>query len=87
MLKYSTPIIAPSGYISKVDKTQCTACGICQEACPFQAIELNDNARVNWEACMGCGVCVGQCPNKALSLELDNNKGLPMDVGMLNVEG
>ena len=87
MLKYSTSIIAPSGYIAKVDEIQCTVCGTCQEVCPFQAIELNGNPRVMWEACMGCGVCVGQCPNKAMSLELDSNKGLPMDVGTLNVEG
>lgn len=80
MKKYNVPIIASSGYIARADETNCTACGTCQEACPFQAIELNGNARVVWDACMGCGVCVGQCPNKAMSLELDSKKGLPMDV-------
>jgi heterodisulfide reductase subunit A-like polyferredoxin len=46
-------------YLAQVEGTRCTACAMCQKACPFAAIEMNRNAQVNWEACMGCGVCVG----------------------------
>ena len=83
MIAYGTPIVASSGYVAQVESTRCTACIICQKACPFAAIEMNGNAQVKWEACMGCGVCVGQCPSGALSLVRDERKGIPLDVRLL----
>jgi len=83
MVKYGLPVLAPSGYIARVDETRCAACAICENACPFGAIQIDDTAVVNWEACMGCGVCVGQCPNEAMSLVRDERKGVPLDVRIL----
>ena len=51
-----------------VDEEKCTACGMCEEACPQQAITVDDVARVNPELCVECGICVDECPNGAISL-------------------
>jgi ferredoxin len=83
MRKYDSPAMASSGYVAQVDATLCTACGTCVEACPFEAISLNDVSEINWAKCMGCGVCVGQCPSQALALERDERKGIPLDVRLL----
>jgi Pyruvate/2-oxoacid:ferredoxin oxidoreductase delta subunit len=83
MIKRGVPIVASSGYIAQVTESHCSACAVCQNACPFEAIEVSGNAVVNWEACMGCGVCVGQCPQEALSLVRDERKGIPLDVRLL----
>lgn len=83
MLKHDVPVIVPSGYVAQIDLERCIACGRCEEACNFDAIELNKRSTVIWEKCMGCGVCVGQCPNEAISLKRDERKGIPMDVHSL----
>ncbi len=83
MTRYGVPMLASSGYVARVDEATCAACGTCAEACPFDAIQVNGRAVVNWESCMGCEVCVGQCPNEALSLVRDERKGVPLDVRLL----
>ena len=86
MVKYGIPMIASSGYVAQVDEELCAACGTCEEACPFLAIKVDDNAAVNWENCMGCGACISQCPKEAISLVRDERKGTPMDVRALEKE-
>ena len=83
MVKHGAPMVASSGYVAQVDETYCAACATCEDACPFEAIQVNGTAVVNWEACMGCGVCVGQCPNEAMLLVRDEKKGVPLDVRLL----
>ncbi len=51
-----------------VNEELCTACGICEEQCPNQAITIDDVAHVDPEKCTECGVCVDKCPNEAISL-------------------
>ncbi len=84
MVKYGTPMMASSGYVAFVDKEACRACGVCVEACPFEALFLEEN-RVSliWERCMGCGVCVARCKFDAISLVRDETKGEPLDVRIL----
>jgi len=54
---------------AKVDKEQCTGCGTCVEACPLEAIKLeNEKAVVDEETCTECGSCVSECPLDAISL-------------------
>ena len=83
MGKYGVPMAASSGYIARVDETVCAGCASCEEVCPFDAIQVNGTAVVNWETCMGCGVCVGQCTKGAMTLVRDAKKGIPLDVRML----
>ncbi len=83
MSKYSIPLMASSGYVAQVDEMLCAACGSCEDACPFEAVQVNGRSNVNWDACMGCGVCEGLCPNEAMSLVRDERKGMPLDVRLL----
>jgi len=84
MVKYGSPVLASSGYVSQVDAENCTNCGVCVETCPFGALSMMDQAAVvNWEKCMGCGACTSQCPTECLTLVRDERKGIPMDVRLL----
>ena len=81
MMNQGVPIVASSGYVSRINESSCSSCAACQNACPFKAIEMNGRAaQVKWESCMGCGVCSGQCPQAAISLVRDERKGVPLDV-------
>jgi len=54
--------------IAYVDEELCSACGLCIEACPYEAREMHpwkNLAIVNVALCQGCGACVVACPNKA----------------------
>jgi len=44
----------------------CTGCGLCVDACPFNAIEIIDDRAVIGEACRVCGACVDVCPEGAI---------------------
>ena len=51
-----------------VDEDLCKACGICVEACPYKAREIDSwkqIAKVTEVLCQGCGACVTACPNGA----------------------
>lgn len=53
-----------------VDKETCTGCSSCVDACPVEAIEMNDdNALVDADVCTDCGACIDACPVEAISLE------------------
>jgi heterodisulfide reductase subunit A len=59
--------------IACVDEHLCGGCGICKDACQFNAIDLIEKdkgvfvAKVNDVLCKGCGTCVALCPSKAIS--------------------
>ncbi|MGB2843130.1 MAG: 4Fe-4S binding protein [Halobacteriota archaeon] len=58
--------------VAVMDKTLCTECGICEEACRFNAISVSDNAsgyEVNPARCEGCGACVFVCEQEAITLK------------------
>jgi heterodisulfide reductase subunit A len=51
-----------------VNERLCSFCGLCVEACPYEARVLDDERRVaevDYGLCQGCGVCAVVCPNKA----------------------
>ncbi|MGE5398410.1 MAG: FAD-binding protein [Chitinophagales bacterium] len=55
-----------------IDLVSCTGCGICQETCIYQGIEVADGAAVLRDTCTLCGSCVEECPLGALAI-LDSN--------------
>ena len=57
------------GLIAVVDAVKCTACGLCVEVCPADAVSLDDIAQIDREKCTGCGQCVTECPQDAISLK------------------
>ena len=50
----------------------CIGCGICQRACPTNAIEVDKNAgswTIQRMQCIQCSACVDGCPKKCLTME------------------
>jgi NAD-dependent dihydropyrimidine dehydrogenase PreA subunit len=81
MTKYGAPLLASSGYVAALDRDLCNQCGVCVDACPFNALSTNEaGVERSWEKCMGCGVCVEKCPTQAMALARDEKKGIPLDV-------
>lgn len=84
MVAYGIPMMASSGYIAQIDESRCLVCGRCRDACPFRAVQLERVAVVHRESCLGCGVCVDQCRRGAISLVRDPDKGIPLDVRLMD---
>jgi len=76
-----TPMLAASGYVSRVDGELCVGCGLCADSCQFRAISVLDGmAVVEPGSCMGCGVCVSQCVEGAVALVREPAKGMPLEI-------
>jgi len=65
-----TAMINSTYHLSSIDEDLCTACGICIEKCPVDAIELTSKgfAKVFEDVCIGCGICAHFCPENAVVL-------------------
>ena len=79
-----TPMLASSGFVVRQTAETCVGCGLCVDACPFDALTLEDGqVRIDEAACMGCGVCVSRCAHGGLALVRDPEKGEPLDIRTL----
>jgi heterodisulfide reductase subunit A len=57
------------GVFAEVQGEQCSGCRMCNELCPFSAIEFDAEKRrshVIPAACKACGCCVAACPSAAI---------------------
>lgn len=81
------PIVAVVDRRSAPEYSICTGCLLCQSACPYQAIEVEEItsrdgqvlkvlARINPGLCQGCGTCVATCRTKAIDLQGYSNEQL-----------
>ncbi len=53
----------------KILPEKCTACGLCEEACPTGSIlEVGKHPRFNYSTCISCFVCQEVCPFNAIEL-------------------
>ena len=59
----------------KIDIEACIGCGVCEETCTFDAIEVVDGIAVVNEKCTLCGLCVDSCEVEALSIEREEKTG------------
>lgn len=51
-----------------IDTELCVGCGACADACPCEALTVEEVAEVDADLCVECGACVDVCPSEALSL-------------------
>ena len=62
------------GIVSHVEESLCRGCGECEQACPYNAISVEEPeggtkvARVQEALCKGCGACAVACPTGAASV-------------------
>ena len=67
-----------SNYFAQVDQDLCTGCGVCEERCQMDAIEIIDDiSTIDLDRCIGCGVCVPTCPEDAIELIEKEEKMVP----------
>lgn len=69
---------APSGFLGapKIDKNQCTGCGLCVKSCPTQALSIRDEVAENrrtlflsYGDCVFCALCRSICPYQAVTFD------------------
>ncbi len=56
--------------VASIDESKCSGCRICNNLCPFNAIEYDEQegvSRVITALCKGCGTCIAACPAKAIA--------------------
>jgi len=64
--KIPRDVIMATYFIRETDEDACTACGSCIDACPVEALSLEDGvAKVEREWCIGCGICISKCTFEA----------------------
>jgi ferredoxin len=45
---------------------ECTACGMCAEVCPEEAISEGEIYVIDPKICTDCAACVDECPTEAI---------------------
>ena len=61
-------------FVAEVDAEKCDGCGQCVEACPYEAISMEEKdgasvAVIKESLCKGEGACVPVCPQEALEVK------------------
>ena len=71
----SKPMLRPTGIHNgsmKINKDDCTSCGLCIENCPFKCLEMGEDNYPKMKAeyvCLSCHNCTIPCPTGAISAE------------------
>jgi heterodisulfide reductase subunit A len=83
--------------VAKIDEEKCSGCRICNNLCPFNAIEYDEARGVSHVVsalCKGCGTCVSACPAQIISGAHFSNQqifaeieGALWDAGSAGAEG
>lgn len=46
---------------------KCISCGVCEGACPVDAIVAGARYLINSDECINCGACAAVCPAGAIA--------------------
>jgi heterodisulfide reductase subunit A len=68
MISKGTVEIEP--IVAQINEDACSGCRICNNLCPFSAIEFIEDdevSRIITALCKGCGTCVAACPAQVIS--------------------
>lgn len=63
--------------VATINETNCSGCRICNNLCPFNAIEYDETKHVSHvitALCKGCGTCVSACPAQVITGAHFNNQ-------------
>jgi heterodisulfide reductase subunit A len=79
------------GIVANVDEDLCSGCRICEDLCPYSAVEMKDRegkaiAHVIEALCKGCGACATACPTKAITMGHFTNNELLAQVRAILLE-
>jgi heterodisulfide reductase subunit A len=75
MITKGTVTIEP--IVASINEEECSGCKICNNLCPYNAIEFDEAKGVSHvitALCKGCGTCVGGCPAGAITGAHFNNQ-------------
>jgi heterodisulfide reductase subunit A len=81
MITKGTVMIEP--IVASIDEEACSGCRICNNLCPFNAIEYDEQksvSRVVTALCKGCGTCVAACPAGAITGAHFNNQQILAEI-------
>ncbi|GAB6190076.1 hypothetical protein JCM30566_18190 [Marinitoga arctica] len=54
--------------VPKINKNKCIACKICENRCPAEAINIDNDKYIDYSKCIRCYVCHEVCPQDAIKL-------------------
>ncbi len=66
----TTGVVEIEPVVATIHEENCSGCRICNNLCPFNAIEFLEDKEVSYvhtALCKGCGTCVAACPAQAIS--------------------
>jgi len=69
--------------VASIDEEACSGCRICNNLCPYNAIEYLEEkqvSRVITALCKGCGTCVAACPANAITGAHFNNQQIMAEI-------
>jgi heterodisulfide reductase subunit A len=85
MITKGTVTVEP--IVASIDEEACSGCKICNNLCPYNAIEFDEAKGVSHvitALCKGCGTCVAGCPAQAIAGAHFNNEQIFAEIeGML----
>ena len=82
------------GTISEVDERKCIGCGLCEDVCPYKAIEIllkrtvvgeKQVAQINRVLCKGCGACTASCRSGSIDLKGFTNSEVVAQIAELAI--